>query len=712
LRAGNVSSDSRSESTLAAQGARALRGLAVRAVEQAIAERGADAPVEYPGTAYSLPAARAWTGREVRTLADLKEVVDGLSDLDAELDSPGGGAAAGETAMLAAEAVEALKYLDGASPYEATGDVGFIPDGTLRGLGVSLVDDTIPGAALLVGEIDDIGALTAIVRDLRSKGVLILASGPVVRQLREARVQMGPGMMLFPLGDGTAVVHAIDFAVRAALSFGAVEPGDRERLASYLAKRPKVIALAFGPIDPVLAAVAEAAALNRATVVTDQKVDGILSAPHDRMVLTAMEASGMKAKPAAVSLPTAYGPAYEGESIRRPETHIEAGGPSRTLAFELLRSRPDEEVEDGKVVVIGPEADEMPEGSSTPLAILVDVHGRRMQEDFEPVLERRIHIFVNYAEGAWHTGQRSVLWFRMSRDAVKAGLRLRHLGEALVAKLKEEFGGIVSRVQVTIVTDREEAERRLPEALEAYASREARTSGLTDESVDTAYSCLMCQSFAPDHVCIILPERVGLCGAINWLDARAAKEIDPNGPNQPVPLGEVEDAAKGSWSGINQAVREASHRRIERMNAYTMMEDPMTSCGCFEVIVAMTADAQGVIVVNREHAGMTPIGMKFSALAGSVGGGRQTPGFIGAGRKYLISRKFIMADGGLARVAWMPRELKESMRAELQSRADEIGVPGLLDMIADETTVTDAEGLMAWMAEVGHPALAMPPLVQ
>ena len=52
----------------------------------------------------------------------------------------------------------------------------------------------------------------------------------------------------------------------------------------------------------------------------------------------------------------------------------------------------------------------------------------------------------------------------------------------------------------------------------------------------------LCQSFAPDHICIITPERLGLCGAINWLDAKAAKEIAPTGPNQPMPKGEAIDA--------------------------------------------------------------------------------------------------------------------------------------------------------------------------
>jgi acetyl-CoA synthase len=137
----------------------------------------------------------------------------------------------------------------------------------------------------------------------------------------------------------------------------------------------------------------------------------------------------------------------------------------------------------------------------------------------------------------------------------------------------------------------------------------------------------------------------------------------------------------------------------------------MTSCGCFEAIVAMTVDMQAVIIVDRDFSGMTPVGMKFSSLAGSIGGGRQTPGFMGIGRKYVGSEKFISKEGGVLRIAWMPRRLKDYLAADIRRRGEELGCPDLLEKIADETITDDAEGLMAWMAEVDHPALLMDPLL-
>ncbi|MCX5686970.1 MAG: CO dehydrogenase/CO-methylating acetyl-CoA synthase complex subunit beta, partial [Candidatus Omnitrophica bacterium] len=293
----------------------------------------------------------------------------------------------------------------------------------------------------------------------------------------------------------------------------------------------------------------------------------------------------------------------------------------------------------------------------------------------------------------------------------KAGFKIRHFGDILVAKLKDEYGAIVDKVQVTIYTDEKDVLKMLPEAKKVYDARDARISGMTDESVDTFYSCTLCQSFAPDHVCVVSPERLGLCGAYSWLDARAAHEITPTGGNQPIKKGKAIDPVKGVWEGINQFVHNSSHQKTARMTVYSLMDAPMTSCGCFECIVAIVPEANGVMVVNREYSGETPAGMKFTTLASSVGGGAQTPGFLGVGRLYITSKKFISAEGGLKRVVWMPKELKEALADKLKERSKELGLPDLFDKIADETIATDAAALVAYLGQVKHPALSMDQLV-
>jgi acetyl-CoA synthase len=117
------------------------------------------------------------------------------------------------------------------------------------------------------------------------------------------------------------------------------------------------------------------------------------------------------------------------------------------------------------------------------------------------------------------------------------------------------------------------------------------------------------------------------------------------------------------------------------------------------------------MTVNREYTGETPCGMKFTTLAGTIGGGLSTPGFVGHSKYNVCQRKFIAGDGGLERMVWMPKSLKEEIADRLKARAEEIGLPNLPDMIADETIGVTEEEILPFLEEKGHPALKMDPLL-
>ena len=692
--------------SMAADGSNAIVDMAKGLVDDAMATHGADAELVYPETGYGLPAIFAWKGIENLTLEKAKEFLDSLPT--AGESSVEDGMVAGENAMYAADIIEAIAYLNGKGN-------GFIPDRVLRALGLPLVDDTIPGAVVFLGGHVSGEDVSAMIRSVQGKGMVAIASGDYPALIQRQGIEMGLDRMLYPVGMFTGTVHALNFAVRAALTFGNVAGGDAERLSDYLKKRPKVFVIQTGPLCALDAAFAFAALKHSACIVTDQNLPEIPGAvkvckDHLSSIQTGIEERGIVINVEPIELPVPYGPSFEGELIRKPDTYVKAGG-TRSTAFEVLLSKDEDSIEDGSIKMIGKEIDDFEAGSIIPLAMIVEVYGKDMHDDLEPVIERRFHSSINFAQGVWHAGQRDSDWVRISNKAKEAGFKLADLGKILVHKVKEEFGGIATRVQATIITDESEIQRRMPEAKEAYDRRDERMKGLKDDLVDDFYTCTMCQSFAPAHICIVSPERIGLCGAINWLDAKAGHEISPNGPNQPLKKEDAIDIDKGEFRGINDMISSASHGDIERICMYSLMDAPMTSCGCFEVIAAMTVDMQAVVLVDRDFPGMTPVGMKFSTLAGSIGGGRQTPGFMGIGRKYITSEKFISAEGGIARIAWMPKHLKDLIKEQFQRRCEDIGMPDLWNKIADETITDDAEGLMAWMAQVEHPALTMDPLL-
>ena len=347
-----------------------------------------------------------------------------------------------------------------------------------------------------------------------------------------------------------------------------------------------------------------------------------------------------------------------------------------------------------------------------PLGIVVEVAGRKMQGDFEPVLERQIHTFMNEAQGLWHMGQRDIIWVRISNDSFKAGFRLQHIGKLLHAMYHDQFASILDKVQVKIFTEEQEVLKLCEMARKVFAERDERLAGMTDEDVETFYSCTLCQSFAPNHVCVVSPERPGLCGAYSWLDCRAAFEITPAGPNQPIQKGKCIETTIGQWDKVNAFVLKASGGNVERMSQYSMITDPMTSCGCFECIAAVLPSTGGIMIVNREFPEMTPCGMKFSTLAGTVGGGNQTPGFIGHSKHFINSRKFIAAEGGIRRIVWMPTMLKEEIKDAFVKRAEELELAPeeFLAKIADETTATTEEEVLEFITKAGHPVTTLEPM--
>ncbi|MGQ9556739.1 MAG: acetyl-CoA decarbonylase/synthase complex subunit alpha/beta, partial [Desulfurispora sp.] len=628
---------------------------------------------------------------------------------------------AGEATWYAAEIIEAVRYLKYRpdQPLFPTPWTGFLGDPVVRMYGTKLVDWTIPGEAVIVGRARDSKAAKKIVDSFMAKGLMLFLCDEIIEQLMEENVKLGIDYIAFPLGNFTQVVHAANFALRAGMMFGGVAPGDYHAQRDYQHRRVLAFILYLGEHDMVKDAACLGAINVGFPVITDQELpadkqikDWFVSQPdYDKLVQTCLEVRGIKITAIEIDVPITIGPAFEGESIRKKDMYVEFGG-TKTPGFELVRMVGEDQIEDGKITVIGPDIDTVEPGGRMPLGIVVDVYGRKMQEDFEPVLERRIHYFTNYGEGLWHVAQRDIMWVRISKDAFAKGFRLEHIGRILYAKFKSEFASILDRVQVTIYTDEAKVLEMRELARQYYKKRDDRLKQLRDETVDTFYSCTLCQSFAPTHVCVIAPERVGLCGAVSWLDAKAAYEINPHGSNQPIPKQGVIDEVKGQWESFNEFVFNNSQRTISNVNFYTIMEYPMTSCGCFECILAMVPECNGFMVVNREHSGMTPSGMSFSTLAGTIGAGAQMPGFMGCGKSYLSSRKFVPADGGLARLIWMPKALKEELRPQLEEAAEEAGLGrDFVDKIADETVGVSGDEILPFLEEKGHPALTLPPLL-
>ncbi|MDP3880381.1 MAG: acetyl-CoA decarbonylase/synthase complex subunit alpha/beta [Dehalococcoidales bacterium] len=726
----------------AIRGAHKIFNRAEEKWQQAMDKWGPNEPVGFPNTAYYLPVIYGILGAKVEKLGDMEPILKkcksilpppvkeqyALPYLAPALD-------AGMVTFFAEEIIEAIRYLEQPDFYTKQEDVtadniwlGAADDVILRKRGVEFVDGTAPGFAAILGAAPSPEIAARIAQELQKKNLYVFMGGEYngkrfSEQLLEAGVQIGWGTRLVSFGpDTSATVFAMGFATRAAMSFGGIQPGEYRKILIYNKDRIFAFALPLGYVTDEWYANAAGAINWGFPTIADTPIPEVLptglttyehvvsNIPHDQLVAKAIEVRGLKVTVTEVPIPVAFGAAFEGERVRGEDIYLEAGG-GRTPMVEWVSSKRMDEVEDGRIEVIGPELTDVPAGSRLPLAITVEVAGREMQEDYEPILERQIHHLINYAQGAMHIGQRDIAWLRVGKQAVEKGFKLSHIGTILHAKLHQDFGRIFDKMQVKLYTEEDKVKEMVEKAREVYQHRDARIEGMTDETTDMYYSCTLCQSFAPGHVCVISPERTGLCGSYNWMDCKASFEINPTGPNQPVPKGDVIDAKLGQWKGVNEFVYKASRGKIDHYNFYSLVNDPMTTCGCCECIAAVLPMSNGVMTVNREYTGETPCGMKFTTLAGTIGGGISTPGFVGHGKYNITQRKFIAGDGALLRMVWMPKMLKEEIGDRLKARAAELGVPDLLDMIADETVGVTEEDILPFLQEKGHPALTMDPIL-
>ncbi len=695
----------------------AVYGLTEAAIDNAIAQYGESQAVSFPETAYALPCYYAVTGVKVTNLGELKAALGVVKTLMTREKRLHDAFMSGVATALCAEFIEVLKYINGATPYEAP-CYGHISDAFVRNLGVPLVTGDIPGVAVILGTAPSAEEAVELVKSYQTQGMLVTLVGGVIDQLAEKNYKTGDNVRVVPLGkDVTSVIHVVSVALRAALIFGNITPGDAGNLMKYTMERVPAFVNAFAPLDDVIVACGAGAIALGFPVITNE-TENIFRVPKSLIVQTdvskwnptSLEARDIKIKITKIDIPVSFASAFEGEIIRRGDMQVEVDG-SRVDCFELVQTKEAAEVEDHKIEVVGPEIDEIPVGSKISLSYTVEVAGKAMQPDFESVMERKIHSWLNCIEGVMHTGQRDMIRIRISKADFEAGFKFKHIGEVLYAKIKSEFEAVVDKCQVRIIVDAEQNAKLRAAANEVFDKRDARLASMTDESVDTYYTCIMCQAFSPSHVCIVTPERLGLCGAVSWLDAKATKELDPAGPCQPIKKEGCTDEKLGRFETVDEAVQKYSHGALEHVTLYSLFQDPMTSCGCFECICGVEPVSMGVVITCREHASMTPLGMSFSEMASMTGGGVQTPGFMGHGKHFIASHKFIAAEGGPGRIVWMPKMLKDQMRERLDKTALEMyGVENFTDMIADETICTeDPEQLLNYLSEVGHPVLSMEP---
>ncbi|MCI6637181.1 MAG: CO dehydrogenase/CO-methylating acetyl-CoA synthase complex subunit beta, partial [Lachnospiraceae bacterium] len=278
------------------QGNDAVYGLTEKAVDDAIAKYGADKKVGFPGTAYSIPCYYAVTGTKVGTLGELKDalaVVKTLMTREAKLNDA---LMSGVATALLAEFIEVLKYIDNDTPYEAP-YTGHLPDPVIRELGVPLVTGDIPGVPVIIGEAPTAEEGAALVKSYQEQGQLVTLVGGIIDQCAEQKVKMGANVRVIPLGkDITAVAHVVSVAIRAALIFGNIKPGDAAGLMAYTKERVPAFVNAFAPLNEVIVAAGAGAIALGFPVLTNEDTFAVPECLIPKVPVEKMNAASLEAR--------------------------------------------------------------------------------------------------------------------------------------------------------------------------------------------------------------------------------------------------------------------------------------------------------------------------------------------------------------------------------------------------------------------------------
>jgi len=577
----------------------------------------------------------------------------------------------------------------------------------VRRRGIGFIDGSYTGYVILSG--DEIEA--EMLKDLTSRKIIVFITSESLQSRLKATghtLNWESGLVSFDLPQALGFIYSV------AQVFG--DADDHESTLDYARQKLHGFTLLLGEATPEYLSKAQSALTLGCPLLTTAQLPSsvenweieaeycpvIGNLPLADIVQLGIEERGLQISFPISELPVAYSSDYSGQVVRDDACGVCFAG------VELTRTG--EDIVDGQVRVIGPDLDSGMSGDQS-YGLLVEVSGREMQTDFESVLEREIETIFNDLDGIVHRGQRTIASLRMTQKAIDKGLRLQHLGKIIHARYHNDFGNILSRVQVTIYTQTEEIIELADKAQAVYQQRDQRLLNTTDESVDTFYTCATCQSISGDHVCVISPEHPGVCGAVDWMDARAGTNIRPVGPNKAVQKNDLIDANLGQWGSVNQIVQQETGGAIAAYSLYSLMQDPSTAVGDFDCITAMLPLSNGVMIVGRNYKGMTPSGMDWDMLFEVAGSGTPVPGFIGHSKRLLHRDKFISAEGGWRRIVWMDHVLREELRPVLDALATAAGIQGFIDMIATEENAVSEEEIMTHTEASGHPALSMAPMI-
>lgn len=253
-------------------------------------------------------------------------------------------------------------------------------------------------------------------------------------------------------------------------------------------------------------------------------------------------------------------------------------------------------------------------------------------------------------------------------EEVKLGKIPEMIGEVLLYSLHHHFPKIKD-AEVNIILDKDKLNQLQPSIKLEKIKYAQQMNSTTEETIDQFYKCNSCSAFAPNHICIVTPERPPQCGkSFGQVKVGALYEYDDmtNVHHNPLHLdmnlygvvekGKLLDSVKGEWDGVNRYATNNTKGRTSRIFLHDMDDYPHTSCSCFRLIIFRMD--KGIGIMDYSFKGKSPDGRNWRDLHYQVGG-KQVSGIVTASFDYLLSQKFLAANGGWRDVIWVSSKVAD-----------------------------------------------------
>lgn len=678
---------------------------AQNAIVAAIEEYGARTELPFRKTAYFLPIIYALTGAECHTLEDLLNVLEdikkNLPANEADItDDTKDGLEYGLTALMASEITA---YCRGLADPEAT--EGFIADYQLRKTGFDFCSLKMNGAYIISGVITDEQGVNRIAEQYLRQG-----AGVFLPTAIKAKYTPGHGSeWVLPCGESKETAfYAVSALVRMAMMFGRVIPGDKASVIRYIDEKAYCCANVFGELSsediavcaglitlgiPVLAN----APLNECVLPGSFESESEFYSFAERSV----KMNGLPEYKRS-DIPVGTNDAYRFEDVEDNETAYAAGTDTgRTWAMAL--SRQPESVTDRLVETVGSERF-ISGRKDEHLFVMAEICGEKLNDIAEAVIEKKLPEWIDSAEGVSCRVVNGKMVLKVSNTALRNGFTPYTLGRIVYDGIKTEFGGIVDKAQISVISDAEKVGKLIDRVgMLKTLQTDDKTGSIRDDNCDRFYICAKCSARCPGRYCVITPSKQGGCGRIDYITAMISYRSSEKSGFQEVSA-ECTDKDRGICPDVNRGLKDATGTEREAA-LYDSVKPGIPQIPFAECYAITSPDRQGIIIAYKDYDGIVPGNISsYDEAAHTADRGEPVEGIEGVSAEFLASGKFMNASGGIKRIIWMPKSLKE----RLGDRPDKISDDSNFSyQVSDETRSTDFERVADMARYQDHPAYLM-----